>query len=70
MLIWHKRPCFVRIVTAHESMSGTLAISGSTSTEPVAYSVSALSPSPQRIQRKMSKSWISMSRKIPPEPLR
>ena len=28
------------------------------------------SPSPHRIQRKMSKSWISMSRKIPPEPLR
>ena len=39
MLIWHKRPRFVRIVTAVESMSPTSAIAGSVRQLPVACSV-------------------------------
>ena len=57
----------VRIVTAVLSMSPSASMAGSVSTEPVALSHCASSPSAHRIQRKTSKSWISMSRKIPPE---
>jgi len=70
VLICASRPERVRIETMALSMSPTVAISGSTRHEPVAQSHSASSPSAHRIQRKMSKSWISMSRKMPPEPFR
>ena len=64
MLMTPSRPFFVRIVTAVQSTSPTLPTAGSVSTLPVAWSVAASS---SRIQRKMSKSWISMSLKMPPE---
>jgi len=65
VLIWQRRPFFVRIVTAVLSKSPRSAIAGSVSTEPDALSHSASSPSAHRIQRNTSRSWISMSRKTP-----
>jgi len=65
-LIWHKRPVFVRMVTAVESRSPASPISFCTRQLPVAYTLCASSPS---IQRNTSKSWIHISLKMPPETL-
>ena len=57
-------PLSLSISTVAVSKSGTVAISGSTMTDPVAST--RFTGSPKR-NRAMSKSWIVMSRKIPPE---
>jgi len=71
VLIWHSRPLRVRRVTAVESMSPASAMAGSVRQAPVALSQTASSwPSSHSSQRNTSKSWISMSRKMPPDCLR
>ncbi|MOA05384.1 putative DNA-binding transcriptional regulator [compost metagenome] len=66
VLIWHRRPLLVRRVTAVQSASPASAMAGSVSTLALACT---LTTSSARIQRQMSKSWISMSLKMPPERL-